>query len=343
MIDKTEAARIRTAVEANPRQSLASLERSASGTSDPRMLFLLGLNYFRLKLYDKAASAFLKSAALDQKNATTRYYVGLCFERLGDTQAALREYMAANALNPSMQKAREKVIGLGAALSPLDHRPMVVPQADPPVVAAQGQVKGDSEESETALSRLLDDETTGRVPKDEQLAGAVLWEGRPSVLTLLGAAVAGAALVLLPRLLRMWVAEWPEGFPRYGAAGLWRILEAFSLPAALVIFIVALCRWATSRYVICEHRVEVTKGFVLRKHIVLWLHDLERPPIVRQLPFQLLVGTASVIFYTTALPGRGRLSIPGLVVGVANDLATWIRAHLLWQRRRMLKNFVSSR
>jgi hypothetical protein len=104
--------------------------------------------------------------------------------------------------------------------------------------------------------------------------------------------------------------------------------------------------------VVRKHRVDLYAGLLNRQHVTLWLHDLERPVLVKQSLWALALGLGSVELDSTILPPRrrrrfrglpGRLLLSGLPVGVAEEIGGVIRAESLWQRRRMVQNFVSSR
>jgi len=108
----------------------------------------------------------------------------------------------------------------------------------------------------------------------------------------------------------------------------------------------------TRRYVLREHRAEVFAGLINRQHVTVWLHDVERPVIVRQNLWQLALRLGTVEVHSTVLPaprGRRQLGRPGtlllvgLPIGVAEDTAGFLRTSVLWERRRMVLTFVSAR
>lgn len=77
--------------------------------ADPEILYLLGVAHFRLGDFSIAESDLRKAISLDPSRADAFYYLGLAAERQKHNGNALKAYQTALALNPTLEKAREKV------------------------------------------------------------------------------------------------------------------------------------------------------------------------------------------------------------------------------------------
>ena len=321
-------------------EAIGFLERAlAQMPADSELYYLLGVAAFRSGDRTKAESAFRKAIQQNPDHAYAQYGLGLIFCEIGQPQQAQQFFQAALNADPSMQEARQQLANLASQEG----------LTQPPVGAAGPPAAAPAESH--SLAELLDARGAPR-PDEATLTGSLVWTGRPSLRSL-GAVVAGAILVILaPRFLYSLVSGLPSGAVRNFGAALWRLVDAASWPTALALLVLCTVWLMTRRYVLREHRVDVFVGLISRTHVALWLHDLERPVIVRQNLWNILLGLGTIEIHSTILPsargrrraGRpGRLVLPGLPIAEAEQTAATIRARALWQRRRMVQNFVSSR
>ncbi|MBT2520153.1 PH domain-containing protein [Arthrobacter sp. ISL-28] len=347
-------------------------QKLATGDSDSN--YLLGVAAYRSGDFDIAHEGFRASSAQDPSDRAL-YGLGLTLRLQGKVQAAHKAFEAALRLNPQLKEAEIQLAKLDAANPPNHPNRPPKPKAPPSRPEAIGQIGkasvpdappkhdaptaqpagktgtiGANEKVYKSLADMLDFRSTFR-PNDRDLAGGIVWTSAPSIRSLIGASIIAILLLLIPVLLRQFATTMPAGIVGSATAWLWRISEAGALPAALFILIRAVGMWATTFYVLREHRVEIFSGIVNRQHLVIWLHDIERPVTVRQNLWQLMVGVGSIQIESTVLPGGrkkpdGRpndVSITNLRADVAERIAARLRADIMWQRRRMIQNFVSSR
>ena len=102
----------------------------------------------------------------------------------------------------------------------------------------------------------------------------------------------------------------PAGAAREAFAQFWRFISAAALPLAIVLAAVSVASWLMREFVLRERQLEVWTGMFRRRHVVLWLHDLERPPVVRQRLWQLAANLATLEVNSTILQtSKRRLSI----------------------------------
>jgi tetratricopeptide (TPR) repeat protein len=316
--------------------------------TDPQLHYLLGMAAYRSGDNAAALAAFQRAVDTDPANASALYGLGLTLRHRGEYGEARSAFEGALAANPKLEEARAQLANLPAERSP------VYGFSAPPRAAPAG-VKPDEPtvdpEATVSLAELLD--TRGRPqPDDDTLAGEVVWEGQPSPRMLVGAGIGAILLLLVPGLLEDAASGLPSGPARDALAWLWRVAYAAALPAALFLVVLSAANWMTRFYVLRRHRIEVSSGLLRRQHVTVWLHDLERPIAVNQKLWHLALGVATIRLDTTILPaGRGRraagrpgrLLLSGLPNDLAEELSAVIRAEALWQRRRMVQNFVSSR
>jgi tetratricopeptide (TPR) repeat protein len=331
-------------------EAVRFLQRALAQTpADSELHYLLGVAAFRSGDLARAESSFWQAIQCDPGHAYAQYGLGLLYRQSGRTQQAQLSFQAALHADPGMQQARQQLADLASQEGLAQPPPGTAespPAAGPP---AAGQPAAAAESR--SLAELLDARGTS-MPGEGTLTGSLVWTGQPSFRSL-GAPIAGAILVILaPRLLHSVVSGLPHGAARHLGAWLWRLAEAASWPAALALLVLSAAGLMTRRYVLRENRVDIFAGLIRRTHLALWLHDLERPVIVRQNLWNILLGLGSIEIHSTILPaargrrraGRpGRLLLSGLPIAVAEQTAAAIRARTLWQRRRMVQNFVSSR
>jgi tetratricopeptide (TPR) repeat protein len=326
-------------------EAVGFLERALVRTpADSELHYLLGVAAFRSGDFARAESAFSQAIQCDSGHAYAQYGLGLIYRKIGRAQQAQRSFEAALRADPTMQAARQQLADL-ASEEALTQPPDVM--AEP----TQNAVQSTAAKESRSLAELLDARGSPR-PDESTLTGCLVWTGQPSLRSL-GSGIAGAILIILaPRLLHSMVSGLPSGAGRQAGAGLWRLAEAASWPAALALLVLCTAELITRRYVLTENRVEIFSGLIRRTHVTLWLHDLERPIIVRQNLWTILLGLGAIEIHSTILPpararrraGRpGRVLLSGLPVAAAEQTAATIRARALWQRRRMVQNFVSTR
>jgi hypothetical protein len=316
--------------------------------TDPQLLYLLGMAAYRSGDNAAALAGFQRAVDADPKNASALYGLGLTLRHRGEYGEARSAFEAALAANSKLEEARAQLANLPAERSPA-YGFSAPPRAAPAGVKPDEPSVGP--EATVSLAELLD--TRGRPqPDDDTLAGEVVWEGQPSPRMLVGAVIGAILLLLVPGLLEDAASGLPSGPARDGLAWLWRVASAAALPVALFLVVLSAANWMTRFYVLRRHRIEVSSGLLRRQHVTVWLHDLERPVAVNQKLWHLALGVATIQLDTTILPaGRGRraagrpgrLLLSGLPNDLAEELSAVIRAEALWQRRRMVQNFVSSR
>lgn len=322
--------------------------------------YQLGLADFRTGDIPGAQASFAKCVEIEPVHSYGQYGLGITYYQQGEFNAARRALEVALQVDPTLSQAQEKLAEISTRLSrppPLQNTGS--PTEPAPAPPTQEQPHADPAVSQTAevaiknvsLADILDSDI-GPEPDEEIMAGDIVWEGRPSFRGIIGVAVGSALLVLLPVAVEGITTELSSGFFRSLMAALWRVSAAASLPVAIFLFVLFTARLITRRYVFREHRVELFSGLLKREHIAMWLHDLERPVVIKQSLLQLALGLATIELHSTILPastGRRRADRPGRIVFAALQLATAeqqgsaIRAKALWQRRRMVKAFVSSR
>jgi hypothetical protein len=316
--------------------------------TDPQLHYLLGMAAYRSGDTAAALAGFQRAVDADPKNAAALYGLGLTLRHRGQNEAARGAFEAALEADPGLEEARAQLANLPAERSPAYG--FSAPPGAGPAAAKPGEPTVDPEAT-ASLAELLD--ARGRPqPDDDTLAGELIWEGQPSPRMVAGAAVGALLLLLLPGLLEDAASGLPSGPARDALAGLWRVASAAALPAAFLLVVLSAASWMTRFYVLRRHRIEVSSGLLRRQHVSVWLHDLERPVAVNQKLWHLALGVATIQLDTTILPaGRGRraagrpgrLLLSGLPNDLAEELSAVIRAESLWQRRRMVQNFVSSR
>ena len=290
--------------------------------------YLLGMARFRAGDAAGAEQAYRMLVEQAPTNANGHYGLGLALMQLGRRDEAAVAFEAALQARPGFVEAAHRLQQLRGT-------------ATPPVPDAGW----------TSLAEMLDVRTR-RVLNDDELAGKVRWAGRPfPASTLPGLVAALAAVVLLPRALRLLAEPLAASSQRDTLAQLWRLAEALRLPLIALIPVVSVAWWLARWYAVRDRRLEVTQGVLRRRHVVLWYHDLERQPVVEQTLLDQLLGFASIALETNALlltrsarrSRLGRLYLRGLRHRTATELAAVIRQATLQERRRMIQTFISTR
>lgn len=294
--------------------------------SDQTARYLLGMARYRAKDHQGAERAFRALVELTPDHAQGQYGLAVALIDQGRRDEAIPPLESALRARPDFPEAQDRLseIRAGAAPPPGSHW--------------------------TSLAEALD--TRSGVPLDDAaMAGVIRWTGRPVALSLTPAALLAAVVLLVPVALIEAVEATPGGWPREGLAQVWRLLSAASIPLALVVLATAGARWFTTVYTVRDRRLEVSRGILRRRHMVLWFHDIERQPIVEQTLVDLVLGMGSVVLITDALlessasrrQRLGRIVLKGLTAQHASRLAELIRQATMMERRRMIANFMSTR
>lgn len=368
--------RVEALVTARRYEDAIRVIRERLNPRDSDSNYLLGLAAYYTNDFDRAYEGFRASLA-ESPNARAFYGFGLTLRRRGRMKEARKAFEAALRLNPKLKKAEIQIAEIAKAEDSAEQTPGPAEPRDephpneppseprrpnrPPTSALPRVEAGDRRGAETAardesvfksLADMLDFRSAFR-PTDKDLAGRVVWSSAPSLRSLIGPLILALMLLLAPVLLHQLAGATPAGLVGAFAAWIWRVSEAVALPTGVFILIRSFGLWATTLYVLHEHRIEIFTGIINRQHVVIWLHDLERPISVRQNLWQLLVGTGAIQIESTILPsssrrrrsntGPNQVLIKDLGIKMAEHVSARIRADVMWQRRRMVQNFVSSR
>jgi hypothetical protein len=309
-------------------EAQADLAEVLSADPEDRVaLMLMGMARFRADDYAGAEQAYRAVVDAAPDDADAHYGLAVSLVRLGRRGEAARSLEAALGVRPGFTQAARRLDELRAAAT----------------VAVD-------DDDVASLAQLLDRSKGVRLD-DETLAGQVRWRARPLPIAVVQSAVIAVAALGVPPLLRASTEPLPSGSARDMGAALWRIASAASWPFAVVCVGVGVAAWLTTGYVVREHRLEVTRGVLVRRHVVLWFHDIERQPVVQQNLAEQVLGLASVVVVTDALllsrtskrSRLGGLALNGLPAGRAFEFAALLREATLTERRRMIANFISTR
>lgn len=283
---------------------------------------LLGLSRFRMHDYAGAEAAFAQLMEANPADHKAAYNRGLALLEQGRADDARAAFEAALRRRPDFPEAQRRLTSLQR------------PEARQP----------------RSLAEMLDDRQNVSV-HDGVFAGDVLWEGRPVPLVPVASLAIAVMLLWLPRLLHDVAQSLPNSPVRSLAAVLWHLAAAVGPPLALVVIAGAVLSWLNTWILIRSHRLELASGVFVRRYLVLWYHDLEQQVVVRQTFLEAALGLGTLEIASTALPRRGRRrrSLQGRVtvgsrpIVQMTSLAAAIRAAVLWERRRMIQNFITSR
>jgi tetratricopeptide (TPR) repeat protein len=287
--------------------------------------YWLGLARFKRRDFAGAEEAFASLLRLQPAHPEGQYGLGVSLYEQGRLDAAGAAIENALRLRPDFAEAERKLRDIRAQ-------------------AAAGAPR------QPSLAETLD-VRRGPLPDDETMAGEVRWAGRPSALALIPPAVLAVVVVLAPQALRALVESLPPGPARASMATVWRLAEALALPIALVLITLAAALWFTTLYTLRDRRLEIQRGVLRRRHMVLWFYELERQPIVEQTLIDTLLGLASIVLVTNALldsktaqrSNLGRLQLQGLDEARAFEVAASLRQRMLPERRRMVNTWMASR
>ena len=313
---------------------------------DPRADYMLGVAAFRSGDPHTAVGAFRRYVAAKPLDGEAQYGLGTALLAQGDRDGARRALADAVRADPGLAAARTRLNALtseGAVAMP--GRPGSTRNMPPP-----GETK-EAEPAAESLADLLDRRAPAR-PDPDELTGRIVWKGRSDLRSIIAPTVAPFLLLLVPPIVRGATKALPAGPAREALAQLWRFTWSAALPLAIVLAAVSVASWLMREFVLRERRIEVWTGLFGRRHVVLWLHDLERPPVVRQRLWQLGLNLGTLEISSTILPAPkrrrsamrlGHMRLSGLPIGDAEKVAVAIWSRSLWERRRMVQNFVSTR
>jgi hypothetical protein len=315
------------------REAAALLLRTAEGNPapNPRADYLLGVAAFRSGDPATAVDAFRRCVAADPRSGPAHYGLGAALRALGDHEGARLALAAAERADP-------RLAARAAAAVPAQ------PSPAPPAT-------GNADLPAKSLADILDRDVTDP-PGTESLAGMVLWRGRPAVRAVIVPAIAPFLLLVVPVAISRFADALPAGALRQSATQLWRDSLAATLLLAAVLCAASVINWLMRELVVRERRIDVWTGLLAHRHVVVWLHDLERPLAVKQPLWQLALNLGTLHITSTILPAPrrrqaatrlGHLRFSGLPIRQAEGVAELIWSRSLWERRRMVKNFVSTR
>jgi hypothetical protein len=316
------------------REAVALLFRTAGGNPapNPRADYLLGVAAFRSGDPATAVDAFRRCVAADPRSGPAHHGLGTALRALGDHEGARLALAAAERADPHLA-ARTAAGPVGRSLLP------------PPPAAANAELTAKS------LADILDRDVT-EPPGTESLAGRILWRGRPAVRAVIVPTIAPFLLLVVPVAINRFADALPAGAPRQSAIQLWRDSLAATLLLAAVLCAASVINWLMLELVVRERRIDLWTGLLAHRHVVIWLHDLERPLALKQPLWQLALNLGTLHITSTTLPASrrrqaatrlGHLRFSGLPIRQAERVAELIWSRSLWERRRMVKNFVSTR
>lgn len=95
----------------DPRGAVLILTKGAArgDDQDPEVSYLLGRAHFRAREFVLAEGYLARCTSIDPMNADAFYYLGLCAERQGLNESAVKSYSMAASLNPGLREARQKL------------------------------------------------------------------------------------------------------------------------------------------------------------------------------------------------------------------------------------------
>ena len=300
--------------------------------------YLLGVAAFRSGDLGTAAGALRRCVAADPRNGPAQYGLAKTLQAQGDHEGAAIAFASAERATPGIAAHAGPRAQNGNAGDMSSGEPRVRPGF--PAVAQQAGADSAAE----SLADILD-RATAEPPGPHEIAGEIIWRGRPAVRSMLVPTAAPFLLLLLALfVIRAAADALPAGAVRDMSAAL--VILAISLAATSVV------NWLMRDLVIRERRIEIWTGLLGHRHVMLWLHDLERPLMIKQNPWQLALNLGTLEINSTILPASsrrrlanriGHLRFPGLPIRDAEQVAEVIWSRSLWERRRLVKNFVSNR
>lgn len=314
----------------------------SSTMTDPRATYLLGVAAFRSGDLRTASGAFRRCVTATPLNGPAQYGLATTLQALGDHAGARQAFTAAEHADPRIAAARKR---MHATTGTPSDKSGSLRKFPPPTETAEADSPAES------LADILD-RTTPRRPGPDELTGEIIWKGRSAVRSMIVPTLAPFLLLFVPVVIRRIAEALPAGALRETVIQLWRLTMPTALLLAIILAAASAANWLMRELVVRERRLEVWTGLLGHRHVMLWLHDLERPLIIKQNLWQLALNLGTLEITSTILPtprrrrtaGRiGHLRFSGLSIQDAENVAETIWSRSLWERRRLVKNFVSSR
>jgi tetratricopeptide (TPR) repeat protein len=260
------------------RDAAALLKRMAiwSPTSDPRADHLLGVAAFRSGDLRTAADAFGRCVAANALNGPAQYGLAKTLHAQGDHEGARQAFAAAEHADPRIAAARK---GPHVSTGTAERAPSDL-SGFPRNFAPSAETAGADSPAES-LADILDRNRSER-PGPDELAGEIIWKGRPALRSIIAPTIGPFLLLVVPFVIRNIAEALPAGATHDAVAQLWRLTMSTALLLAIILAATSVVNWLMRELVIRERRLEVWTGLFGHRHVMLWLHDLERPLIIKQ-------------------------------------------------------------
>lgn len=309
----------------------------ANPAADPDADYLLGVAAFRSGDLGTAAGAFRRCVAADPRNGPAQYGLAKTLQAQGDNEGARIAFASAERATPGITAQAGPRTRDGKAGEIPSGEPRFRPGFPPPAEKTGADSPAES------MADILD-RSTSEPPGPYEVAGEIIWRGRPAVRSMIVPTVAPFLLLVALLVIRDAADALPAGALR-DTSGAFLILVLLLVATSVV-------NWLMRELVIRERRIEIWTGLLGHRHVMLWLHDLERPLMVKQNLWQIALNLGTLEINSTILPTSsrrrlanriGHLRFPGLPIRDAEQVAELIWSRSLWERRRLVKNFVSNR
>jgi Tetratricopeptide repeat len=342
----TEAASLINAGQNREAATLLKRISIWSSLSDPRADYLLGVAAFRSDDLRTAAVAFRRCIAADPHNGPAQYGLAKILQAQGDHEGARQAFAAAEHADPSIAAARQSLHASTGTAGKAPSDRSSSPHNFPPSAETAG-----ADSAAESLADILDRNASER-PGPAELAGEIIWKGRPALRSIIAPTIGPFLLLVVPLAIRNATEAIPAGAMHDAAAQLWRLTMSTALLLAIILSATSVVNWLMRELIIRERRLEVWTGLFGHRHVMLWLHDLERPLIIKQPFWQLALNLGTLQITSTILPTprrrraatrMGHLRFSGLPIQEAEKVAEVIWSRSLWERRRLVKNFISNR
>jgi Tetratricopeptide repeat len=318
----------------------------SSPTANPRIDYLLGVATFRSGDLRTAEGAFRRCVEVNPRNGPAQYGLSRTLRAQGDHEGARLALDAAERADPRIAVAHQRLLVFHDKAE--NARPDVA--SSPRASRAAGQSSGADSAAESMADIL--DRITSQLPAPDELAGDVIWKGRPALRSIIMPAAGPFLLLVVPLLIRRIAEGLPPGAIREAVVHLSRLATSAAMLLAIIFAATLVVNWFMRELVIRERRLEIWTGLLGHRHVMLWLHDLERQLTIRQPLWHLVLNLGTLEITSTILPTpksrraatrTGKIRFSGLSIQEAEKIAEEIWSRSLWERRRMVKNFVSNR
>lgn len=357
------------------------LFRDALGSGADPARGWYGLGVAQLALGDGAGSksAFGQALVNDPSNPDTYFQLGYIAELIDkDTARAVRWYEQTLVLAPRHPSARSRIAALQNQTPSTEKRSEgdTVPglnsgtRGNPDrTAAAHGSTRGPQTEAtapeRSSPSSGLDEErrlrplaadldSSGRIdPLDAGAHGSLIDKHRrPMLRCYLPWLLWPALLILLVAAVGIWGAIIPrELWPYVGRIE--SVMASAALPFLVFVSGWALLDWGTRSYSVYERRIDVTRGILVRKQSIVWLHEVNHTPTFRQNLWESLLNTGTIIVQSDTLPATtswlrpsiprsGCVKVSGLTSSARmRELSEQLRTRILFERRALLNQFMA--